>query len=68
MVIGGVLIPVSSMPTAIGAIVSMVPSAALAQAVATSLAGHGVDWEPLAILGAWAVICATLARRYFRWD
>lgn len=68
IVFGGVLIPVTSMPVAVGAAISLLPSAALADGLrATLMEGRLPGWD-LLILTGWTLIAAFIARRTFRWD
>ena len=68
IVFGGVLIPVSSMPDALGALVALLPSAALADAMRATLDEGAVPLTQFAILAAWTLVAGLLARRTFRWD
>ena len=67
ILLGGVIIPSSSMP--LGAVVSLLPSSALANALRDSLgSGTAPCWSSFVVLIAWAVVGFALARRRFRWQ
>ena len=68
IVFGGVLIPVGSMPAAVGAVVSLLPSAALADGLRAALVVGAMPWMDIVLLLAWALVAALIARRTFRWD
>ncbi len=65
---GGVVVPASSFPGVLGTVVALLPSAALADGLRASLLDAAIPLAPAAILAAWAVAGALLARRWFRWD
>jgi ABC-2 type transport system permease protein len=64
--IGGVLIPLESLPANVADVVRYLPSAALADGLRVALAG-GWAVEELIVLLAWAAFGATAATRWFRW-
>lgn len=64
--VGGVAIPVSTMPEGIGAIVQLLPSAALIAALQSATGALTV--LPWLVLAGWAALGAILAARMFRWD
>ncbi len=67
ILLGGVIIPASSMP--LGWLVSLLPSAALAEGLRAALGSGDVpQWSTLAILAAWAIVGFALARSRFRWQ
>ncbi len=68
IVFGGVLIPASAMPAALGTIVSALPSAALADGMRATLVDGSMPLGSAAVLAIWTVAAALLARRFFRWD
>lgn len=65
---GGMVIPASSMPNPVSTIVSLLPSAALADGMRTALIDGAFAVWAAVILVAWAVVGAALARRTFQWD
>jgi len=67
ILLGGVSIPSSSMP--LGSVVALLPSAALANALRSTLgAGDLPSLASLVILLAWATVGFALARSRFRWQ
>lgn len=67
ILLGGVIIPASSMPLCW--LVSALPSSALAEALRSALgAGSVPQWTTFAVLGAWALVGFALARSRFRWQ
>lgn len=68
IVFGGVLIPVGSMPAPVGAVVSLLPSAALADGLRATLVDGAFPVMDITALVVWTVAAALLARRTFRWD
>lgn len=68
IVLGGVVLPTSELPSAVGAVADLLPAAALSEALRMALGTSPTDLRPLAILAAWAVGATALAARTFRWD
>ncbi len=68
IVFGGVVFAGADMPSAIGRVVALLPSAALADALQAALNAGSFPLVPLLILVAWGVSAALLARRTFTWD
>jgi len=67
--LSGIVVPLTSLPSALQKIVIAVPSGAMAEALHRVL-GHGraptvADWVSL---GVWAVLAPLLAARTFRFD
>jgi len=69
LLLSGIVVPLSSMPSAIRSVVIGLPSGAMAEALHHVLgqgrAPSGADWISLA---AWAVVAPLLAARTFRFD
>lgn len=68
IVFGGVVFAAADMPSAIGRVVSLLPSAALADALHSALNAGAFPTGPLIVLVAWGTSAAVLARRTFTWD
>ena len=69
LLLGGLLVPGHQLPGVLGALASLLPTAALADALRVGLGASTGDLVgPLALLGAWAVGMALLAARTFRWE
>lgn len=65
---GGILLPTHVMPAPLAALVSLLPSAALGDALRDALVHGAVAWGPALVLLAWAVVAGLLARRLLRWS
>jgi ABC-2 type transport system permease protein len=70
LLLGGMVIPLDSLPGALEAVAELLPAAALAEAMAGSLGGDGrsADATAWVVLGAWAVAAPLLAAWRFRWE
>jgi len=69
ILLGGLLVPAHQMPGLLGALASLLPTAALADALRVGLgASSGGLLEPLFLLAAWAAGAGVLAARTFRWE
>lgn len=68
IVFGGVVFAAADMPAAIGHVVSLLPSAALADSLQSALNGGAFPLGQLVVLVAWGTLAALLARRTFTWD
>lgn len=64
---GAIVLPRSEYGTA-GDYVQFLPSAALGDAMRGALIDGRFEWLPIGILVAWALIGATAAARWFRWE
>ena len=68
IVFGGVVFAAADMPPAIGTVVGLLPSAALADGLNVALTGGTLPVGALLVLLAWGTAGAVLARRTFTWD
>jgi ABC-2 type transport system permease protein len=69
LLVGGMVVPLSELPSGLRAVAELLPSGALAQAlVGTMTAGHTVPTKAWVVLTAWAVIAPLLAAKFFRWE
>jgi len=69
LVLGGIILPLDRLPSAVASVAEVLPPAALSRTLSIGLgASAGDATEPLAILVGWAVVLAVLAARKFRWD
>ncbi|MGH3447893.1 MAG: ABC transporter permease [Nocardioidaceae bacterium] len=68
LVAGAVVVPLSSYPSAMTDVVTLLPSGALAEGLREVLAGVGLDWAHVAVLAVWAVVAGGLTMRTFRWE
>lgn len=69
LLLGGLLVPAHQLPGVLGALASLVPSAALADSLRIGLGtSTGDAVGPLLLLGAWAAGATVLTARTFRWE
>jgi ABC-2 type transport system permease protein len=69
VLLGGMMIPRTSLPDFLGAAARALPSTALADLLRTTLNGDGgALMAPFAILLAWGLVAPTIAARRFRWS
>ncbi len=68
LLLGGIVVPADHLPGPVAAIASLLPAAALSEALRIALGAGGALGPPLAILGAWAVGAVALTARTFRWE
>jgi ABC-2 type transport system permease protein len=69
LLIGGLLVPANQLPGLLGALASLLPTAALADSLRIGLGASGGDAAgPLVLLAGWAVAAALLTARTFRWE
>lgn len=69
LLLGGLLVPGHQLPGLLGAFASLLPSAALADALRVGLgASTGDVVGPLLLLAAWAAAVGGLTARVFRWE
>ncbi|MGC7101148.1 ABC transporter permease [Amycolatopsis lurida] len=63
---GGILLVPSAMPGALGDLVGLLPSGALAEGLRAALLDGHFSWGPVAVLAAWAAAAGALAARTTR--
>ncbi|HUR48497.1 MAG TPA: ABC transporter permease [Acidimicrobiales bacterium] len=68
LLVGGIAVPLESLPAAIGALAALTPSAALAQVLVSILGGDAVPIGSWLVLGFWALAAPAAAIRLFRWE
>jgi ABC-2 type transport system permease protein len=69
LLVGGMVVPLSELPSGLRSVAELLPSGALAQAlVGTLSAAHTVPTKAWIVLAAWAVIAPLAAARTFRWE
>ena len=69
LLVGGLLVPAHQLPGLLGALASLLPTAALADALRIGLGASTGDLAgPLGLLAAWAVGLGALTARAFRWE
>lgn len=67
LVLGGVLVPASELP-ALGGVVALLPSAALADALRSAFVDGVLPGIPLLVLAAWGLLGTAVTARTFRWS
>lgn len=65
---GGVAVATSQMPEAVGAVIDLLPSAALANGLREALETGQFPALAIAVLAVWTLVGVVLARRSFRWE
>ena len=69
LLIGGMVVPLSELPSGLRFVAELLPSGALAQTlVGTLSAAHAVPTKAWIVLAVWAFIAPLLAARTFRWE
>ncbi|HEX5015375.1 MAG TPA: ABC transporter permease [Candidatus Limnocylindrales bacterium] len=68
LLLGGILVPTSSLPPAVAAIADLLPAAALAELLRVALGAGGSVMPAALVLVAWGVGAIVLAARTFRWE
>jgi ABC-2 type transport system permease protein len=69
LLLGGLLVPAHKLPGVLGALASLVPSAALADSLRIGFGTSSGDVVgPLLLVGAWAAGATLLTARTFRWE
>ncbi|MDO8731210.1 MAG: ABC transporter permease [Actinomycetota bacterium] len=65
---GGVAVATSQMPGTVGAVIDLLPSAALANGLRESLENGSFPALAVVVLAVWTLVGVVLARRSFRWE
>jgi ABC-2 type transport system permease protein len=69
LLVGGMVVPLSELPSGLRSIAELLPSGALTEAlVGTLTAARDVPAKAWIVLAAWAVVGPALAARLFRWE
>lgn len=63
---GGLVVPLSSYPDAVRAVLALLPTAALGEALRGWASGE-FTWWAYPVLGAWCLVLLFVARKAFRW-
>ena len=66
LVAGGIVLPVAALPDPLAALVTVLPSGALAEGLREALVGGSTPWGALGVLLAWAAGAGVLAARTLR--
>lgn len=65
---GGVLVPAAALPGPLAAVVTLLPSGALAEGLRTALLGGRPSVGHVVVLLVWAVVAGAIASRTVRWS
>lgn len=65
--LGGVMIPAASFPGFVGALIAVLPSAALTTALTATLGGAAPPLLSIALLCGWTVLLSVLTVKFFKW-
>ena len=68
LLISGMVIPLSKLPSGLEAVSRLLPSTALAEVFHEALTGGSVPTQALVVLVVWAVAAPLAAARWFRWE
>jgi ABC-2 type transport system permease protein len=69
LLLGGMIVPLSELPSGLETVAKILPSAALSQALVGSLTpGQSVPGWAWVVLCAWAIAAPVAAARLFRWE
>lgn len=68
LLLGGMVIPTDSLPSAVGAVSALLPSSALSTTLRSAMNDGGAGVAPLAVLTVWAITAPAIAARRFRWS
>ncbi len=68
LLLGGVVVPVDRLPGPAAAIASLLPAAALSDALRVALGAGGEALGPMAVLVAWGIGATAVAAATFRWE
>jgi ABC-2 type transport system permease protein len=68
LLLGGVLVPTSSLPAALATIADLLPAAALSELLRVAFGSGGDAARPTLVLALWAVVAVAVTVRTFRWD
>jgi ABC-2 type transport system permease protein len=68
LLLGGVIVPTSSLPAGLAAIADLLPAAALSELLRAALGEGGDAARAVVVLAAWGVAAIAGAVRAFRWD
>lgn len=67
LMFGGIVIPASALPAGLGAVVQVLPSGALVDALTSAIVDGVLDVTAIAVLAGWSALGVLVAARSFRW-
>lgn len=68
LLLGGVIVPIESLPESLAALARLLPAEPLASALRATLDGLAIEARAIVTLGVWSVLSSVAAIRYFRWS
>ena len=69
LVLGGIIVPLSTFPEALQPVLQATPAGALSDGLRAVLAdGAAMPWGAVGVLAAWALVGFGAATRWFRWE
>ena len=68
LLVGGVILPISSLPEPLATVARALPSGALTDALRAGFGAGGDAAVPLVVLAAWGIVAALVTARTFRWE
>jgi len=68
LLLGGMIVPLAKLPSALEWIAKALPAGALSQATHGALSGNGVPTSAWIVLLAWAVLAPAAGALTFRWE
>lgn len=68
LALGGVWVPKEQLPPVLQHVADVLPLGATLGSLRETAAGHAPQWLPLVALAVVAIVCSTLAARFFRWE
>ena len=68
LVLGGVVVPRSELPSGLATVVGVLPSAALGDGLRDAFGGGTLSWGAVVVLAGWGVVATAAATRTFRWS
>lgn len=68
LLLGGMVIPLTELPSGLRAFAQALPSGALAEVFHGALGSGGIPGRAWAVLGVWALVAPVAAARFFRWE
>ncbi|MBN9741961.1 multidrug ABC transporter permease [Amycolatopsis sp. A1MSW2902] len=68
LALGGVWVPKEQLSPVLQHIADVLPLGATLGSLRDTAAGHAPHWLPMVALAVFAIVCSTLAARFFRWE
>ena len=69
LLLGGMIVPISKLPSGLAGFAKLLPAEALSAALHATLgSGAAVPWDSWVVLAVWAVAAPVAAALTFRWE